>query len=99
MGPVVGGMEPAEEVILHEQEGDAFLLHVPTGRYFGLNETGLVVWKALQAGKDPAEELGLVWPDVPLEARRADAETLVEALAGAGLIHTGGSPPASTGRS
>ena len=43
-------MEPADDVILHEQDGEAFLLHVPSGKYFGLNETGLVIWKALVAG-------------------------------------------------
>jgi hypothetical protein len=84
-------MEPADEVILHEQEGEAFLLHVPSGRYFGLNETGLVVWKALLAGKDPTEELGRRWPDVAVEERRADADVLLQALADAGLIER---PPA-----
>lgn len=87
----MGDLEPADEVILHEQEGEAFLLHVPTGRYFGLNETGLVVWKALAAGDDPAEELGRVWPNVSAEDRRADADSLVEALVGAGLVRAAGS--------
>ena len=86
----MGDLEPADEVILHEQEGEAFLLHVPSGRYFGLNETGLVVWKALLAGEDPAEELGRRWPDVSPEDRRADAESLVQALVGAGLVRTAG---------
>jgi hypothetical protein len=86
-------MEPADEVILHEQEGEAFLLHVPSGRYFGLNEAGLVVWKALLAGKDPAEELGREWPGVALEERQADADGLLQALVDAGLIH---GPPAGT---
>jgi hypothetical protein len=84
-------LEPADEVILHEQEGEAFLLHVPSGRYFGLNETGLVVWKALLAGNDPTEELGRRWPDVSVEDRRADADSLVEALVGAGLVRAAGS--------
>jgi hypothetical protein len=82
----VGGLEPGDEVILHEQEGEAFLLHVPSGRYFGLNETGLVIWKALVAGEDPAGELGRQWPDVPPADRQADADTLVEALVTAGLV-------------
>jgi hypothetical protein len=81
-----------EDVILHEQEGEAFLLHVPTGRYFGLNRTGLVVWKALAAGADPLDELARRWPEVPPEARRADADSLVEALVDAGLVRT--APPA-----
>jgi hypothetical protein len=91
--------EPADEVILHEQEGEAFLLHVPSGRYFGLNETGLVVWKALLAGEDPAEAIGHRWPDVPLADRRADAESLVEALVGAGLVRSGGRPGGDAPRS
>lgn len=82
----VGYLEPTEEVILHEQEGEAFLLHVPSGRYFGLNETGLVIWKALLAGEDPTEALGHRWPDVPTADRRADADSLMEALRGAGLV-------------
>jgi len=94
----VAGFEPADEVILHEQEGEAFLLHVPTGRYFGLNEAGLVVWKALQDGQDPAEALARRWPDVPDEDRRADANSLLEALVGAGLAHAGGSPSGTAGR-
>lgn len=82
----MGDWEPAEDVILHEQEGQAFLLHVPSGRYFGLNETGLVVWKAVLEGQDPAEELGQRWPDIPADNRRADADSLVQALLAAGLI-------------
>jgi len=82
----VGDIEPEDEVILHEQEGEAFLLHVPSGRYFGLNETGLVFWKALLAGEDPTEALGNRWPDVPTADRRADADSLVEALLDAGLV-------------
>jgi hypothetical protein len=90
----VGDLEPTDEVILHEQEGEAFLLHVPSGRYFGLNATGLVVWKALLAGEDPAEALGQQWPDVPAADRQADAEGLLEALVGAGLVRSGGRPAA-----
>ena len=86
----MGDLEPAEEVILHEQEGEAFLLHVPSGRYFGLNETGLVVWKALVAGDDPAEGLGQRWPEIAAADRQADADSLVRALVDAGLVRSGG---------
>jgi hypothetical protein len=95
----VGDWEPAEDVILHEQEGKAFLLHVPSGRYFGLNETGLVVWKAVLAGQDPAQELARRWPDVSVNDRQTDADSLVQALVAAGLIHAGGSPSGAAGRS
>jgi hypothetical protein len=79
-----------DDVVLREQEGDAFLLHVPSGRYFGLNSTGLVVWEALVNGRDPVEALSDRWPDVPAEQRAADARSLVEALVGAGLARMEG---------
>jgi hypothetical protein len=79
-----------EDVIVHEQDGEAFLLHVPTGRYFGLNPSGLVVWKALEAGDDPVEALSRRWPDVPINTHRADASALLGALGEAGLT----APPA-----
>ncbi|HZN14854.1 MAG TPA: PqqD family peptide modification chaperone [Acidimicrobiales bacterium] len=74
-----------DEVVLREQEGDAFLLHVPSGRYFGLNRSGLVIWQAVLDGRDPLEALAERWPDVPAERRQADADALITALVGAGL--------------
>ena len=86
-------MAPVDDVILHEEEGEAFLLHVPTGRYYGLNRTGLVVWKALAAGEDPAGALEARWPDVPADTRQADIEAIVDSLVQAGLARAAGSPP------
>ncbi len=77
----------SEEVVLREQGGDAFLLHVPSGRYFGLNRSGLVIWEALRLGKDPADELASLWPDVPETKRRTDVERLVAALLAADLVY------------
>lgn len=81
-----------EDVILHQQEGEAFLLHVPTGRYFGLNRTGLVVWNALAAGQDPVARLAEQWPDVPADVRERDASTLIDALVEAELVRRTASP-------
>ncbi|CAN5670313.1 hypothetical protein BH20ACT2_BH20ACT2_05260 [soil metagenome] len=53
MAEAAAGYEPVADVIVEEQAGEAFLLHVATGRYFGLNPTGLAVWHALQSGRDP----------------------------------------------
>ena len=65
------------------------MLHVPSGKYFGLNRSGLVVWKALAAGEDPVVALHRQWPDVAEDAHRADVDALVGALQGAGLVGTG----------
>jgi hypothetical protein len=84
----------SEEVVLREQGGDAFLLHVPSGRYFGLNRSGLVIWEALRVGKDPAGELANLWPDVPADKREGDVERLVAALLAAKLVHAVDDPTA-----
>jgi hypothetical protein len=84
-----------DDVVLKEQEGDAFLLHVPSGRYFGLNRSGLVIWEALRTGADPVAALGERWPAVPETQRRNDVDTLIEALLASGLVESSGESPAS----
>jgi hypothetical protein len=75
-----------DDVIVHEEDGDAFLLHVASGRYYGLNRSGLVVWNAILNGTDPGTALTERWPQRPAEVLRGDAEKLVAQLLEAGLI-------------
>ena len=63
---------------------------MPTGRYYGLNRTGLVVWRALAAGEDPARALEARWPDVPADTRQADIAAIVDSLVQAGLARPAG---------
>jgi hypothetical protein len=82
------GMENAEtnqDVLFHEEEGEAFLLHVPSGRYFGLNQAGVVVWKALEAGADPVAALQERWPHQERDGLASDTEHLLKMLEAAGL--------------
>jgi hypothetical protein len=79
-------MTVVDDVILHEEDGEAFLLHVASGRYFGLNRAGLVVWHALVAGEDPLPQLTAAWPQRSAETLRADADALVRQLIDAGLV-------------
>ena len=83
-------VQVAPEVLIHEEDGDAFLLHPGTGRYFGLNRTGVVIWRALEAGSDPAEAIAARWPGVSAETRARDVEALVKALLEAGLVTAAG---------
>jgi hypothetical protein len=76
----------ADGVLIHEEKGEAFLLHTASGKYFGLNKAGVVIWHALAAGEDPVAALGDRWPDVPLEARTRDAEALITHLIAADLL-------------
>lgn len=82
----------APDVVCHEEAGEAFLLHVGSGNYYGLNESGLAVWKALAAGADPVAALHDRWPATPLERCRSDCERVVEGLRQAGLVVATGQP-------
>ena len=84
---------PSDEVVFHEEAGEAFLLHVETGEYFGLNQSGALIWSALRDGLDPEQELARRWPDVPREVLREDAARLLAALLEAGLVVESGYPP------
>jgi hypothetical protein len=82
----VKSLAVTDDVILHEEDGDAFLLHLASGRYFGLNRSGLIVWNALVEGADPVHVLAQRWPAKSPDALRADAEQLVQQLEQAGLV-------------
>jgi coenzyme PQQ synthesis protein D (PqqD) len=79
-------VRPADGVIVHEAAGDAFLLHVESGRYFGLNRTGLVVWQALVDGTDPVDALAGRYPGVARATLGDDAAALLSSLRTAGLL-------------
>jgi hypothetical protein len=83
------GVTPQPDVVVAEQDGEAFLLHVPSGRYFGLNASGLVVWRALEAGTDPVAELRTAFPSVDEALARADVATIESELISAGLAAAG----------
>lgn len=68
------------DVVVHEEGGEAFLLHVGTGRYFSLNASGLVVWRALAAGRSPEDDLAAAYPKAPREQLRADVLRVVDEL-------------------
>jgi hypothetical protein len=88
----VTNLAVSSDVVLKERDGEAFLLHLPSGRYFGLNRSGLVVWNAIAAGEDPADALERQWPDVPSERRSADLETILGALVDADLAQVVAAP-------
>jgi hypothetical protein len=82
----MGKAVPVGDVLLHREAGEAFLLHVPSGRYFGLNQTGTVVWEALVDGTDPTDALQARWPSRPMEQCRSDCAALLASLRAAGLV-------------
>ena len=61
------------------------MLHVASGRYFGLNRTGLVVWRAVVDGVDPEAAVADRWPNVPADQRKRDVDALLGSFLDAGL--------------
>ena len=42
-------VRPSEEILFREIDGEAVVLHLADGHYFGLDETGTRMWSALVA--------------------------------------------------
>jgi len=47
----------ADDVLFQELDGDAVLLSIKTGEYFGLNHTGAHMWQAISDGVALGEAL------------------------------------------
>lgn len=77
-----------DTVVFREIDGDAVLLNLGTGQYFGLNAVGTRIWQLLaELGKPQAVLEGLLKEfDVPPGQLEADMLALLEELAGHGLI-------------
>lgn len=76
------------DVLVQELVGEAVLLHVKRGHYFGLNEVGRAVWKELMTGiplRQAYEHL-LTEFDVPPEQLQQDLTSLVHDLLSHGLL-------------
>lgn len=71
-----------------EVDGEAVVLDSLGDRYFGLNRSGLVVWRRLSAGGTPSEaERDLVnLYAIPVDQARADVADLLRRLLDAGLL-------------
>ncbi len=76
-----------DSTLFRDLDGEAMLVDVESGKYFGLNETGSEIWRLLVEGL-PTEEIPsrLVESfDVTLEAATAGVEGLVRELRAHGL--------------
>jgi hypothetical protein len=76
------------DVVCREIEGEAVLLHLGTGIYFGLNAVGTRVWQLLEAAQDaPAivDTLAAEY-EADRETIARDVGELLAALAGRQLI-------------
>jgi len=80
--------EPAKDIVFTALEDEVVILNLKTRRYFGLNESGVLIWQAVQTGKDVAEMIAAmaeVYDVTPEDAREA-VVTFCRELHEAGLL-------------
>ncbi len=61
---------PKPNVLVRELGGEAVLLDIETGRYFGLNATGVRIWALLGEGEELATDPRAAGGGVRVGARR-----------------------------
>ena len=76
------------EVLTQELRGESVLLHLGSGRYFGLDEVGTRMWNALttSGSVQTAHEVLFGEYDVDTDVLRRDLFDLIENLARHGLV-------------
>ena len=81
----------ADDVAWREVVGEAVILDLGGGRYFGLNDVGTRVWRGLLDGLELGQIVERLTEEFDVSAARAerDALTLVQRLADVGLVRVG----------
>ncbi len=77
---------PANRVVAQEDGGEGFLLHLDTGRYYSLNRTGMLVWRAIEQGADPVQAVTGRYPSTPVADISRDVDSVISELSSADLI-------------
>ncbi|MDU8946157.1 PqqD family protein [Ovoidimarina sediminis] len=77
-----------DHVIMREIAGEAVLLDMEQGMYYGLNEVGVEIWKLLEEGKSPAETVETLKSKFEVDAMTLmkDLLNLTSDLVEAGLV-------------
>jgi hypothetical protein len=84
-------MRTSPDVVWRDLDGEAVLLDLSTGVYFGLNEVGTRIWQLLDEGRDHESIVGAIAAefDAERDAIDADVRALVEKLQARGLVVDG----------
>jgi hypothetical protein len=78
----------SESVVCAELDGEAILLNIDTGLYFGLDPVGTTIWNALTGGATAEEIAAQVAEqfDAPLDQILADVREFLALLSEKGLV-------------
>jgi hypothetical protein len=83
------------DVVFRDLEGEAVILDLATGTYFGLNEVGTRVWRLVDEGRDAAQIVEAVAAEYDADrvTIEQDVARLLDALSARRLIEWAGSHP------
>jgi Coenzyme PQQ synthesis protein D (PqqD) len=83
------------DVVFRDLEGEAVILDLSSGTYFGLNEVGTRVWRLVDEGRQPSEIVEMVAAEYAADRETVarDVERLLEDLRSRRLIVSAGSGP------
>ena len=86
-------VQASEDAVFRELEGEAVILNLQTGTYFGLNESGTRIWNLIQqqVSLEKVLEALQVEYDAAPETLRNDLLQLVGQLQQKGLVRVTGS--------
>jgi len=81
-------IKPAQDVVFRDLSGEAVLLNLTTGTYFGLNESGTRMWQLLLETGDLEKTLDRIKDeyDVDDSRLRLDLDVLIRQLVEKGLL-------------
>ena len=76
------------DVLINEIAGESVLLNLDGGRYFGLDDVGTDMWKALTTSRSIEQALAQLTElyDAEASVLKTDLESLVNRLAEHGLV-------------
>jgi hypothetical protein len=77
-----------QEQLSSEVSGEAVILELNSGVYYGLNETGAIIWQWLQEPKKVSEIRTLILTEYDVEPEKCDRdlEAILKEMLAAGLI-------------
>ncbi|HRZ87153.1 MAG TPA: PqqD family peptide modification chaperone [bacterium] len=84
-------LNPKNDIVLREEDGDAFLFDPGTGRVSVINAAGVIIWKELNEGKNAAaivKTLKTEYADVDEKTLQADCDTFLKNLVALGYAQT-----------
>jgi Coenzyme PQQ synthesis protein D (PqqD) len=83
------------DVVFRDLEGEAVILDLSSGTYFGLNEVGTRVWRLVDEGRDSSQIVEIVAAEYAAdrETIARDVERLLDDLRSRRLIVSGGTGP------